>query len=135
MCGGGWSEVQGALQTAAVVQGHVIPLLALCACRCHRETMVEFQLRCESPQPSVHSRACARDCAHVSVVNNATHASGVRPDPLQHLTIAQVAELLAVSPRSAWKLIEIGELRRTRIGGATRVARREVERFVESHAG
>ena len=50
-------------------------------------------------------------------------------DPNQLLTIKQTADILGVSARSVWRLIDQKKLRKRRILGATRIKRKDVDDF------
>lgn len=53
--------------------------------------------------------------------------------PAALLTIPQAAAMLALAPRTVWQLISRGDLPAIRFGKrATRLDRREVEKFIES---
>lgn len=55
------------------------------------------------------------------------------PSPLAlALTYQQAADLLGISSRSVWSLVDAGELTAIRIGRAVRIPRAEVERFIAS---
>ncbi len=51
-------------------------------------------------------------------------------EPVQLLTLAQVAQRLALSRRTVQRLIAAGELRAVRFGRAVRVTERELAAFV-----
>ncbi len=51
--------------------------------------------------------------------------------PSRLLKVSEVAELLGVSERTVWSLLDAGDLPRTRIRGATRVALDAVLAFIE----
>jgi len=51
-------------------------------------------------------------------------------EPLQLLTLRQVAQRLALSRRTVERLISAGELRPVRFGKAVRVTERELAAFV-----
>ena len=53
---------------------------------------------------------------------------------VQLLTLATVAERLAVSRRTVARLIEAGELRAVRFGRSVRVTERELAAFVAARA-
>lgn len=52
-------------------------------------------------------------------------------DPLQLLTVRQVAELLAVSERTVFGLIARGDLRSVKIRRSLRVPRKGLEEFLD----
>jgi len=59
------------------------------------------------------------------------HRAGAQQPLL--LSVRQVSELLALSPRTVWRLASAGHLPQpTRIGRAARWRRRDVERFLGS---
>jgi excisionase family DNA binding protein len=82
-----------------------------------------------------HGAAQTRMEPHVSSVTKLTEMTPGPGEPLQHYSVPYVAQMLAISERAAWNLIQAGKLRPTRVGRTTRIARREVERFVDQHAG
>ncbi|MCC7388145.1 MAG: helix-turn-helix domain-containing protein [Phycisphaerales bacterium] len=47
------------------------------------------------------------------------------------VTVSRTAELLAISERSAWRLISTGELRAIKLGRSTRVMVESIDRLVE----
>lgn len=51
----------------------------------------------------------------------------------QLLTRQQVADLLAVSPRTVFSLTDRGELPAVRLGGAVRYSPSDIDRFVRAH--
>lgn len=51
-------------------------------------------------------------------------------DPVQLLTLDEVADRLRVSRRTVQRLVTAGELRTVRFGGNTRVTERELAAFV-----
>lgn len=53
-----------------------------------------------------------------------------RYDPLELLTIPQVAALAKVTPRTVYRWIAAGELRVVHLGRLTRIPRVEAERFI-----
>jgi excisionase family DNA binding protein len=48
------------------------------------------------------------------------------------VTVRQAAEMLAVSPRTIWRMIADGQLRVVRLRGCTRLVFGEVSRFVKN---
>lgn len=50
------------------------------------------------------------------------------------LTIPEAAEYLHVSPRSVYRWLRSGHLRCFRLGNTTRIARRDLEQFVQRHS-
>lgn len=51
--------------------------------------------------------------------------------PCHHLlTVPQTASVLNCSPRSVWRFLAAGSLRRVRLGRAVRITRDNVEEFV-----
>lgn len=55
--------------------------------------------------------------------------SEIKPEPML-LTVAEVAELLSISPRSVWRLIKLGKLASVKPLDSTRVRRSDLEAFV-----
>ena len=54
-----------------------------------------------------------------------------RPTTGPLLTTDEAAELLRVSPRTVQRLLASRTLKRVKIGGATRIRRRDLDEFVE----
>lgn len=60
--------------------------------------------------------------------------SGIKPEPREPerlMTIAQVAELLAIGETKVRELIAAGHIHGARLNGPLRVSRREYDRYVE----
>lgn len=55
--------------------------------------------------------------------------SETKPEPML-LTVAEVAGLLSISPRSVWRLIKLGKLASVKPLDSTRVRRVDLEAFV-----
>lgn len=54
-----------------------------------------------------------------------------RPKRKAFLSVREVAEELGISERSAWRLVEQGELPVHEFGGSTRVKREDLDAYVE----
>ncbi len=61
------------------------------------------------------------------------HAEATYPSPPTHqlLTVDAVADRLAVSPATVYRLVASGRLAKLRIGGSTRFRAPDVERLIE----
>ena len=58
-------------------------------------------------------------------------SKGGDPPLSKLLTVAEVAAVLAVSPRSVWAMLDAGTLRRIKLGARiTRIARADVEALI-----
>ena len=55
--------------------------------------------------------------------------------PQRLLKVPQVAERLAVSERTVWRLIDSKALKPVSIGGATRIRESDVERLIDGDEG
>jgi excisionase family DNA binding protein len=62
------------------------------------------------------------------VASESTSAYAERPTPL--LTVTEVARALAVSRSTVYRLIELGELPRVRVGGSARFRQADVEALI-----
>lgn len=68
---------------------------------------------------------CRPDAVASPAMNELPHR-----DPLELMTVAEVAQLLKFSSRTVRKRIAVGELRAVTLGCSTRVPRVEVERYI-----
>jgi excisionase family DNA binding protein len=54
-------------------------------------------------------------------------------EPLDLLTVREVAQMLRISTFTVWRYLKIGILQGIRLGRDWRIDRREVERFLQEH--
>jgi excisionase family DNA binding protein len=56
-------------------------------------------------------------------------------DPLELLTLEEAGQLLRRSRRSLYRDIDAGRIHAVKLGGSTRIARFELEKFIEDALG
>lgn len=104
-----------------------LPLHAICLGKCKVEGLAIALGICYLVEVSLFDTCCT-----LLTLERSAMSAIPMTDPIERIyTVKEVAEILRVSPRTVWRMIEHGELRGFKVRSGYRIRQSELEAYIK----